>query len=66
MVVLSIYVEAKRLKQIGVTARIAVNQQAVECYTHIDTQTYRRLQQELKGHVTAKVYSSSESRWVSR
>jgi hypothetical protein len=55
VLVLSIYVEATRLKRIGETAHVTANQQAVECYTHIDPQTYRRLQQKLKGHVTAKV-----------
>ena len=55
MVLLSIYVEATRLNQIGVTARVTANEQAVECYTHIDLQTYRRLQQKLKGHAMAKI-----------
>ena len=66
MVVLCIYVEAARLKQIGVTTRVTASQQAVECYTHIDTQTYRLLQQKLRGHAMAMAQSSSESRWVSR
>jgi len=46
VVLLSIYVEATRLNQIGVTARVTANQQAVECYTHIDEHTYCRLQKK--------------------